>query len=74
MKSKITTSIIYWISYQRKIKLFFLHDFYIDLLNYDQHSPTNKFLDPLSSHMPLRHILQQPRIKNNSKTLTDNIC
>ena len=53
----------------------FLHlgDFSIDVLNYDQHSLTNEFLDPLSSHMSLPHIIQPTRIRNNSKTLIHNI-
>ena len=53
--------------------VFLLGDFDIDLLNYDQHSLTNEFLDPLSSHVLLPHIVQPTRIRNNSKTLTDNI-
>ena len=65
-----TISIIYWISYQRKRKL---GDFNIELLNYYQHPLANEFLDSLSSHMLLSHIVQPTRIRNNSKTLTDNI-
>ena len=53
--------------------VFLLGDFNIDLLNYDQHSLTNEFLDSLSSHMLLPHIVQPTRIRNNSKTLIDNI-
>ena len=53
--------------------VFLLGDFNIDLLNYDQHSLTNEFLDFLSSHMLLPHIVQPTRIRNNSKTLIDNI-
>ena len=53
--------------------VFLLGDFDIDLLNYEQHSLTNEFLDPLSSHVLLPHIVQPTRIRNNSKTLTDNI-
>ena len=53
--------------------VFLLGDFDIDLLNYDQHSLTNEFLDYLSSHMLLPHILQPTRTRNNSKTLIDNI-
>ena len=37
--------------------VFLLGDFNIDLLNYDQHSLTNEFLDSLSSHMLLPHIV-----------------
>ena len=53
--------------------VFLLGDFNIDLLNYDQHSLTNEFLDSLSSHMLLPHIVQPTRIRNNSKTLIDDI-
>ena len=53
--------------------VFLLGDFNIDLLNYDQHSLTNEFLESLSSHVLLPHILQPTRIRNNSKILIDNI-
>ena len=44
-----------------------------ELLNYDQYSPTNEFIKSLSSHMLLLHIVQPKGIRNNSKTLIDNI-
>ena len=50
-----------------------LGDFNMDLLIYDKHSLTNEFLDSLSSHMLLPHIVQPTRVQNNSKTLIDNI-
>ena len=53
--------------------VFLLGIFNIDLLNYEQHSQTNEFLDFLSPHMLLLHIVQPTRIRNNSKTLIDNI-
>ena len=53
--------------------IFFLGDFNINLLDYDIHPPTNEFLDSLSSHYFLPHILQPSRVTTNSKTLTDNI-
>ena len=53
--------------------VFHLGDFDIDLLNYDRHSLTNEFLDSLSPHMLLPHIVQPTRIRNNSKTLIDDI-
>ena len=52
--------------------VFLLRDFNIDLLNYDQHSFTNEFLDSLSSHMLLPHLVQPKRVRNNSKTLIHN--
>ena len=53
--------------------VFLLGDFNIDLLQNDQHSPTNEFLDSLYSHMLLPHIVQPTRKRNHSKTLIDNI-
>ena len=53
--------------------VFLSGDFNIDLLNYNQHSLTNEFLDSLSSDMLLPHIVQPTKIRNNSKTLIDNI-
>ena len=41
--------------------VFFLGDFNIDLLNYDQHLPTNEFLDSASSDTPLPHIAPSTR-------------
>ena len=57
---------------KEKGTVFLSGDFDIDLLNYDQHSPTNEFLDNFSSHMLLSHIVQPARNRNNSKTLIDN--
>ena len=42
-------------------------------MNYDQHSPTNEFIDSLSSHMLLSDIVQTARVRKNFKTLVDNI-
>ena len=53
--------------------IFPLGDFNINLLNYDIHPPTNEFLDSLSSHYFLPHILQPSRVTTNFKTLIDNI-
>ena len=53
--------------------IFFLGDFNINLLNYNIHPPTNEFLDSLSSHYFLPHILQPSRVTTHSKTLIDNI-
>ena len=41
------------------------------MLNYDIHPPTNDFLDSLSSHYFLPHILQTSRVTTNSKELID---
>ena len=53
--------------------VFLLGDFNADLLKYDKHAPTNQFLDSLSSHMFLPHIVQPIRVRTASKTLIDNI-
>ena len=53
--------------------VFLLGDFNVDLLKYDKHATTNEFLDSLSSHMFLPHIVQPTRISTTSKTLSDNI-
>ena len=60
-------------NYLKKIKLyFFLVILTSTCLDYDIHPPTNEFLDSLSSHHFLPHILQPSRVTTNSKTL-DNI-
>ena len=54
-------------------QVFLLGDFNINLLNYNDHQPTNEFLDSLASNSFIPYILQLTRITNHSKTLTDNI-
>ena len=53
--------------------VFLLGDFNIDLLFFEQHSLSDEFLDFLSSHILLPHNVQSTIIRNNSKTLIDNI-
>ena len=53
--------------------MFLLGDFNINQLNFDTIVPTNEFLDSLSSHYFLPHILQPTRMNSNSKTLIDNV-
>ena len=68
------TSIIYRISYQIKARNFsFTVNFNTDLLKYDRHSSTNEFLNSLSFHMLLPHIIQPTIIVNNSEVLMGNI-
>ena len=45
----------------------------INLLNYNDHQPTNDFLDSLVSNSFIPYILHPTRITNHSKTLSDNI-
>ena len=52
---------------------FLLGDFNINLLNYNEHQPTNKFLDSIASNSIIPYILQPTRITSHSKTLIDNI-
>ena len=47
--------------------------FNINLLKYDNHHPTNEFLDSLSSYLVLPYITQPTRTRDSSKTLTDHI-
>ena len=53
--------------------LFLLSDFNNNLFNCDTHPPTNEFLDSISSHYFLPHIIQNKRVRSNLKTLIDNI-
>ena len=54
-------------------QVFLLGDFNINLLNYNDHQPTNEFLDSLASNSFVPYILQLTRITSHSKTLTENI-
>ena len=54
-------------------QVFLLGDFNINLLNYNDHQPTNEFLDSLASNSFIPYILQPTRITSHSKTLIDNI-
>ena len=50
-----------------------LGDFNINLLNYNDHQPTNDFLDSLASNSFIPYILHPTRITCHSKTLIGNI-
>ena len=68
------TLILCYIRSQIKSKsVFLLGDFNVDQLKYDHHVPTSEFLDSLSSHVFLPHIIQPTRVTSNSKTLIDKI-
>ena len=60
------------VSKERK-QVFLLGDFNRNLLNYNDHQPTNDFLDSLASNSFIPYILHLTRITSHSKTLTDNI-
>ena len=53
-------------------KILLLGDFNINLLNYNEHQPTNEFLDSLASNSIIPYILEPTRLTNHSKTLSDN--
>ena len=48
-----------------------LAEFNVDLLKYDYHPKTNEFLEFLSSHIFIPHIIKSTRVSSNSKTLID---
>ena len=50
-----------------------LGDFNFDLLKFENHYPTNDFINIISSLCFQAHILQPTRITDHSKTLIDNI-
>ena len=54
-------------------QIFLLGDFNINLLNYNEHQPTNEFPDSLASHSIIPYILQPIRFPSHFETLTDNI-
>ena len=60
------------LSKERKT-VFLLGDYNVDLSKYEQHSPTNDFLDSFASPMSLPYIIQPARLTSNSKTINDNI-
>ena len=45
-----------------------LGDFNINLLNYNEHQPTNEFLNSLDSNSIIPYILQPARLTSPSKT------
>ena len=53
--------------------VFFLGDFNVNLLNYNEHNQTNEVLDSIASNPYIPLILQPTRITSHSNTLIDNI-
>ena len=51
--------------------IFFLGDFNVNLLNYNENNQTNKFSDSLASNSFIPLILQPIRITTHSNTLID---
>ena len=54
-------------------QIFLLRDFNINLSDYNNHQPTNTFLDFLASNSIIPYMLQPTRLTSHSKTLIDNI-
>ena len=52
---------------------YLLGDFNLNLLNYNDHTPTNEFVDSLVSNSVTPYILQPARTADYSETLTDSI-
>ena len=53
--------------------MYSLGDFNVSLLNYNDHTLTNEFLDFIGSNSFIPYILQPTRKANHSETLADNI-
>ena len=53
--------------------MFLLGDFNIDLMHYNEHRPTNEFLDSLTSNSYLPYIIELSRHTSHSRILIDNI-
>ena len=64
---------IFEIASKERKQVFLLGAFNINLLNYNDHQPTNDFLDSLASYFCIPYILHPSRITSHSKTLIDNI-
>ena len=58
---------------KEKKNVFLLGDFNVDLLKYDKHAGTNKFIDSFSSYMYFPYILHPTRVTGPSQTMIDNI-
>ena len=58
---------------QEQKTVFLSGDFNIDLMHYNEHKPTNEFLDSLASNSYLPYIIQPSRHTSHSRTLIDNI-
>ena len=71
LKNNYLTQTFEIVSKEQKLPL--LGNFNINLLNYNDHQPTNDFLDSLASNSFIPYILHPTRITNHSKTLIDNI-
>ena len=53
--------------------MFLLGNFNIDLICYNEHKPTNEFIDSFASNSYKPYIIQPSRHTNHPRTLIDNI-
>ena len=70
--SSLINQLLVKISKEQK-QIFLLGDFNMNLLNYNEHQPTNEFLDSLASNSIVLYICSQQVLNPHSKTLIDNI-
>ena len=63
---------IFEIESKEQKQVFLIGKFNINNLNYNDHQPTNDFLDSLASSSFIPYILHPIRITDHSKTLIDN--
>ena len=59
--------------WKKQKQTFLPGDFNINLVNYNEHQPTNEFLDSLASNSIILYILQPTSLTSHYKTLIDNI-
>ena len=71
-KNNYLNQIFEILSKERK-QVFLLGEFNINLLNYNDHLPTNDSLDSRASNSFIPYVLYPTRITNHSKTLIGNI-
>ena len=58
---------------QEQKTAFLLGDFNIDLMHYNEHKPTNEFLDSLASNSYLPYVIRPSQHTSHSRTFIDNI-
>ena len=56
---------------KEKKTVFQLGDYNVDLSKYEQHPPTNEFLDTLASSMFLPYIIRPTKVTSDSETIID---
>ena len=59
--------------FKEQKSVFLLGDFNVNLVNYNNHNPTNEFLGTVASNSFVPYILQLTQLTSHSKTLIDDI-